>query len=146
MALYLYDPFWIVKSRIVEDDGFRDMRKIKFRIRNTKNNTWIHGPHEESKLDGVNLFGETIIFGELLLGVSLDELKDIVALQFTGFEDKNGREIFEGDILQDEDGERSNVVFCHGCFMLVNGRLLAFPQPPSDMEVVGNIYDNPLMS
>lgn len=122
------------------------MRRIKFRIRNTKNNTWIHGPHEESKLDGVNLFGETIIFGELLLGVSLDELKDIVALQFTGFEDKNGREIFEGDILQDEDGKRRNVIFRKGCFMSDTGVILANAEPELHMEVVGNIYDNPLMS
>lgn len=122
------------------------MRRIKFRIRNTKNNTWIHGPHKDSSLDGVNLFGETILLGQLLNRVSIEDLNDIVALQYTGFEDKNGREIFEGDILQDEEGKRRTVIFRKGCFMSDTEIILANAEPELHMEVVGNIYDNAIMS
>ena len=73
--------------------------RTKFRLWFDKDKRWIHGPHERNDLDGVNLFGETIILGAFMDGISIEDLNDCVSLQFTGIRDKNGKDIFEGDIV-----------------------------------------------
>lgn len=63
-------------------------------------------------------------------------------MQYTGLHDKNGREIYEGDIVKNENGVLRVVEFHDGSFTLGDyyfgsigaGRVL---------EVVGNIYENP---
>ena len=40
-------------------------RQLKFRVWNNNTKTWVKGcgPNQQPDLDGVNLFGETILFG-----------------------------------------------------------------------------------
>lgn len=135
-------------------------RIIKFRIWNGHTKKWIHGPNKRSDLDGVNLFGETILFGALMDGVSLDELNDCSALQFTGLKDKNGKDIFEGDILRipENDPESTGshelvfVEYKYSSFGYTDTytkrfdsiySLIGDSQTDDCAEVIGNIYDNP---
>ena len=81
--------------------------------------------------------------------------EDVILMQSTGLKDKNGKEIFEGDILAVEtDDETLNVnVFWdeeHALFMFeskqYNGKealaeLLEDYSYP--FEIIGNIYENP---
>ena len=61
--------------------------------------------------------------------------------QFTGLTDKNGKRIFEGDILSLRTGKPHLVKFEEGGFVLTD---TAIPFRYADkFEVIGNIHDNP---
>ena len=125
------------------------MREILFRGKRTDNGEWVYGNYYiAEKLDksGVEYF----IIEIEAEGSQYYVIPETVG-QYTGLEDKNGKKIFEGDILKftDADGRDVylNVVFENGAFLIEEDGVINSDLMPSydclGVEVIGNIYDNP---
>lgn len=73
-------------------------------------------------------------------------INDKTVGEYTGLKDKNGKRIFEGDIMSG-GGDTYKVVFDEGVFRIENsnyttGVYVAIHMDKID-EVIGNIHDNP---
>lgn len=77
-----------------------------------------------------------------------DDGEDVEILQFTGLKDKNGVEIYDGDILKNSFGDIIKVEFncgSYGNFDISTSIWLSFCSCYTDydeLEVIGNIYEN----
>ncbi|MCK5607015.1 hypothetical protein KAR91_34345 [Candidatus Pacearchaeota archaeon] len=106
-------------------------REIKFRA-------W-HPEHEEMVYFRPDVI--CIDAYQSLALVTLMEEKSEFLQQYTGLKDKNGKEIYEGDVLKGDDDGNDAVVYKGNKFIL---------EPLGDdciywtrSEVIGNIYENP---
>ena len=117
------------------------MREILFRGK-TEKGKWIEGDLYQSRLKSVFMISYYTEHGNRMTEHIIFETVG----QFTGLTDKNGKKIFEGDIVdyKEEYGEIAydneqamfNVLFDTWCTDFDHIY-------PYELEVIGNIHDNP---
>jgi uncharacterized phage protein (TIGR01671 family) len=70
-------------------------------------------------------------------------LHEVDLCQYSGLHDKNGKEIYEGDILQDVAKSNHVVVYDKGHYIVRHDNGTGdFIAPINKFEVIGNIYTN----
>lgn len=135
------------------------MREILFRGKRCDNGEWLEGWYQPP-VSGTHIDGRKENLGASIAFVDYDGfLEDAFIIpetvgQFTGLTDKNGKKIFEGDIVlypwnEQDKPERFTIKFKDGQFVaspvketedywdfMVGGY-------SKEMEIIGNIHDNP---
>lgn len=77
------------------------------------------------------------------------EHPDLIKLEFTGLPDKNGKDIYEADILKDPRDKKGHIVVYHKAsfgywFDQGSGsEFFMLYRYLENMEVIGNVYQNP---
>ena len=123
-------------------------REIKFRGKRADGSSWVYGDLRQENSgnkvimtnlstwgdngDNVDPYGEDVIINPDTIG------------QYTGLQDKNGKEIFEGDIIRNESC-KGVVVYKNGAFCLELEKSCGYVWLfcLDSLLDIGNIYDNP---
>ena len=124
------------------------MREIKFRA-------WSEDTREMVQVARLDIKEGTIHYENGIKSINREQelgfwWKPYVLMQYTGLKDKNGVEIFEGDIVLDRWANAYTPVFQNGIYMAYNPKNLMQNEPSTQFniiwrdgcEIIGNIYEN----
>jgi uncharacterized phage protein (TIGR01671 family) len=116
------------------------MREIKFRAWDTR---------KEKMIPSGELMADYRYFDLMVFAANGYRTR---VMQYTGLKDKNGKEIYEGDIIvgtYKDMGTDTGLVVFKGCGFKVeipnvgDDELVDWERYSDSIEVIGNIYENP---
>jgi uncharacterized phage protein (TIGR01671 family) len=121
------------------------MREIKFRAWDNIAGRFKTGTELAETIIRVELDGAIELKGAIY------NISEVTLMQYTGLKDKNGVEIYEGDIcrfvnIENGDIEVSPIIFERANFTTnwsSQGLGILFSIYDGDIEIIGNIYENP---
>lgn len=130
------------------------MREILFRGKDSITKRWVYGALVQQQDDLLKEKAFIISYSNYQFGdfseAVMHEVDPETVGQYTGFVDKKGKKIFEGDILSIYNSkaflfavEWNNQYVLKCTTNGVSDNILNVIESPEDVEVVGNIYDNP---
>ena len=129
-------------------------REILFKAKRKDSGEWVEGYYLNiAKINRFICTGKIKLDGAVkgIIAPEMYEIDPDTICQYTGLTDKNGRKIWENDIVYTfEESSKSfliNVIkFEEGCFKVFAKCYLPMHldnYTKSDFEVIGNIFDNP---
>lgn len=130
------------------------MREILFRGKDSITKSWVYGALVQQQDDPLKEKAFIISYSNYQFGdfseAVMHEVDPETVGQYTGFVDKKGKKIFEGDIVSIYNSkaflfavEWNNQYVLKCTSNGVSDNILNVIESPEDVEVVGNIYDNP---
>ncbi|HEL6782261.1 TPA: hypothetical protein UPK99_002873 [Listeria monocytogenes] len=129
------------------------MRPIEFKAQNV-NGVWVCGNFSILKKKIGNVTAGSYISNSAGAPFAYKVRPETVG-QFTGLTDKNGKKIFEGDIVEiieidafgnlDWNRLKGKVMFSEGAWLVTDSGSFAIPlwSEINEIEVIGNIHENP---
>ena len=124
------------------------VRQIKFRGLRVDGKGWVYGDYFDTSKSSVCKFLPTIIENGGMNPIDFHLVKPETVGQFTGLLDKNGKEVYEGDILYHSvQGKRfvyypfAKDVASFGLHNIENGFKTILNDASVLYEVIGNIHE-----